>query len=271
MRLAPQVGEAMINANRNLSAYESFGVPVWPDSLADYAGPLAGFLTGLERCETGYLRDGALRHAAVPAGPGRAPGEALEREGAEIAMAAAREEDGQFRAQPVFSLLRRELMESLVRFTHGGGRKIDAWTAQHRTCSSRSTGRATTHRPSSTPTRWPNCTGSSSRHERTIAEIAAQLQGYDPQALSRRRVGEFLARLVRRCARPRQVACSTRWTACWRATSSRRSACRRTTTPRWTATPSTARSSRRGAAAAAGGGHGAGRQGLAGPVAPASA
>jgi molybdopterin molybdotransferase len=30
----------------------------------------------------------------------------------------------------------------------------------------------------------------------TIAEIAAQLQGYDPQALSAEAVGEFLARLV---------------------------------------------------------------------------
>jgi molybdopterin-guanine dinucleotide biosynthesis protein A len=33
----------------------------------------------------------------------------------------------------VFCLLRHDLLESLVRFTHGGGRKIDAWTAQHRT------------------------------------------------------------------------------------------------------------------------------------------
>jgi molybdopterin-guanine dinucleotide biosynthesis protein A len=33
----------------------------------------------------------------------------------------------------VFCLLRRELLESLVRFTHSGGRKIDAWTAQHHT------------------------------------------------------------------------------------------------------------------------------------------
>ena len=48
-------------------------------------------------------------------------------------MASAPEEDGQMRAQPVFSLIRRELMESLVRFTQAGGRKIDAWTARHRT------------------------------------------------------------------------------------------------------------------------------------------
>jgi molybdenum cofactor guanylyltransferase len=48
-------------------------------------------------------------------------------------MAAAREEDGQIRTQPVFCLLRLDLLESLVRFTHEGGRKIDAWTAQHNT------------------------------------------------------------------------------------------------------------------------------------------
>ena len=55
LRLAPQVGEVMINANRNLGAYESFGAPVWPDALPDFAGPLAGFLAGLERCETPYM------------------------------------------------------------------------------------------------------------------------------------------------------------------------------------------------------------------------
>jgi molybdopterin-guanine dinucleotide biosynthesis protein A len=32
-------------------------------------------------------------------------------------------------------------MESLVRFTHGGGRKIDAWTAQHAPCWCPSTAR----------------------------------------------------------------------------------------------------------------------------------
>src|SRR3954466_7864666 len=133
LRLAPQVGELMINANRNLAAYESFGVPVWPDSLADYPGPLAGFLTGLERCETGYLVTVPCDTPLFPQDLVARLGEALEREGADIAMAAAREEDGRLRSQPVFSLLRHDLLESLVRFTHEGGRKIDAWTGQHRT------------------------------------------------------------------------------------------------------------------------------------------
>jgi molybdopterin-guanine dinucleotide biosynthesis protein A len=133
MRLAPQVGEVIVNANRNLAAYESFGVPVWPDSLSDYAGPLAGFLTGLERCEGDYLVTVPCDTPLFPQDLVARLAEALEREDAEIAMAAAREEDGQLRSQPVFSLMKRELMDSLVRFTQAGGRKIDAWTAQHRT------------------------------------------------------------------------------------------------------------------------------------------
>lgn len=40
-------------------------------------------------------------------------------------------EDGALRVQPVFCVMKATLLESLVRFTHGGGRKIDRWTAQH--------------------------------------------------------------------------------------------------------------------------------------------
>jgi molybdopterin-guanine dinucleotide biosynthesis protein A len=139
MRLGMQVGEMMVNANRNLSAYESFGVPVWPDGLADYAGPLAGFLTGLERCETPYLLTVPCDTPLFPLDLASRLSEALLADGAEIAMAAAREaseeSDGAIamRPQPVFCLLGAALLESLVRFTQAGGRKIDRWTAQHRT------------------------------------------------------------------------------------------------------------------------------------------
>jgi molybdopterin-guanine dinucleotide biosynthesis protein A len=133
LRLQPQVGQLMINANRNLSAYESFGVPVWPDVLPDYAGPLAGFLTGLERCETGWLVTVPCDTPLFPTDLVARLAQAAQDGDAEIAMAMGREEDGKLRTQPVFSLLRVDLLESLVRFTHGGGRKIDAWTGQHRT------------------------------------------------------------------------------------------------------------------------------------------
>lgn len=133
MRLQLQVGHCMVNANRNLAAYESFGVPVWPDSLSDYAGPLAGFLTALEHSETPWLATVPCDSPLFPLDLVPRLVEALARDIADIAMVAAREDDGQLRAQPVFCLLRTDLLESLVRFTQGGGRKIDAWTAQHAT------------------------------------------------------------------------------------------------------------------------------------------
>jgi len=131
MRLSPQVGHMMINANRNLGAYESFGVPVWPDALADYPGPLAGFLAGLEHCETPYL-------VTVPCDTPNFPEDlvsrlaaALERDDADIAMASTTGADG-VQVQPVFCLMKSTLMESLVGFTQSGQRKIDRWTAGHR-------------------------------------------------------------------------------------------------------------------------------------------
>ena len=95
------IGELMINANRNLAAYEAFGVPVWPDSLTDYAGPLAGFLTGLERCETPWLLTVPCDTPLFPLDLAERLTQAVNESGADIAMAAAREEDGQQRSQPV--------------------------------------------------------------------------------------------------------------------------------------------------------------------------
>ena len=130
-RLQPQVGALMLNANRNLAAYASMGVPVWPDALADYPGPLAGFLAGLAHCATPYL-------VTVPCDTPNFPVDLVERlaaalvaEDAEIAMAAT-QEDGHLQVQPVFCLMAATLMDSLVAYTHAGQRKIDRWAAQHR-------------------------------------------------------------------------------------------------------------------------------------------
>jgi molybdopterin-guanine dinucleotide biosynthesis protein A len=137
LQIGGGVCEILINANRNLAAYESFGVSVWPDALADYAGPLAGFLAGLEHCETPYLLTVPCDTPLLPLDLAQRLAKALESENADIAMAAAPEPDNnglvQMRTQPVFCLLRVELLESLLRFTLDGGRKIDAWTALHTT------------------------------------------------------------------------------------------------------------------------------------------
>ena len=124
--------EVLINANRNLAAYESLGVPVWPDSIDGFAGPLAGFQTGLERCETPLMLTVPCDTPLFPLDLVERLYEAMDAQDADLAMAAAPEADGTVRPQPVFCLLKIDLLESLVKFTQGGGRKIDAWTAQHR-------------------------------------------------------------------------------------------------------------------------------------------
>ncbi len=131
MRLQPQVGHALINANRNLSAYESMGVPVWPDPLADHPGPLAGLLAGLEHCETPYLVTVPCDTPNFPADLVARLAQALADADAEIAMAATPDAGG-VQVQPVFCLLQTALLESLVAFLHAGERKIDRWTARHR-------------------------------------------------------------------------------------------------------------------------------------------
>ena len=132
-RLRPQVGSIMLSANRNVAAYEAFGAPVWPDAttLGDYAGPLAGFITGLQHCDTPYLLTVPCDTPLFPADLVRRLADALAATGADFAVASCPEEDGQCRPQPVFCLMRVRLLESLQHFTQAGGRKIDAWTAQH--------------------------------------------------------------------------------------------------------------------------------------------
>lgn len=131
-RLAPQVGALMVNANRHADVYAAWGVPVWPDELPDYPGPLAGFLAGLAHCATPWL-------ATVPCDTPRFPVDLVARlmqavteQGAELAMAATRGPDGGLQPQPVFCLLPVALAPSLQDFVQRGQRKIDRWTGRHR-------------------------------------------------------------------------------------------------------------------------------------------
>jgi len=135
-QLQPQVGHLLINANRNLDIYQAWSSPVSTDVLmdgiTDFAGPLAGFLIGLQHCTTPYLM-------TVPCDTPRFPldlvsrlADALSQQDADIAMVSSPDEEGVLRHQPVFCLMKRELVESLKDFTDAGGRKIGAWAAQHK-------------------------------------------------------------------------------------------------------------------------------------------
>lgn len=132
-RLRPQVGALLINANRHAQVYQAWGAPVLADEMPQaFAGPLAGFLSGLQACSTPWLCTVPCDTPLFPSDLVARLAAAAEHQDADIAMACALEEDGQWRAQPVFCLLKASLAHSLQDFMQAGGRKIDAWTARHR-------------------------------------------------------------------------------------------------------------------------------------------
>jgi len=123
-RLAPQVGGVIINANQNHEEYKSFGVRVVSDAIGGYAGPLAGLHAGLSISKRPFL-------ATVPCDSPFLPADLIERlyqrideSGAELAVAKTGDQP-----HPVFSLMRRGVLDHLAEFLKGGGRKIDAWYA----------------------------------------------------------------------------------------------------------------------------------------------
>jgi molybdopterin-guanine dinucleotide biosynthesis protein A len=130
-RLLPQVGNAIINANRNLDVYRSMGVPVWPDEVPDYPGPLVGMLSGLAHCETPYL-------VTVPCDAPNYPLDLVARLAhglleinGNLATAYTRSIDQLF-PQPVFSLMHVSLQTSLRAFIASGQRKTGLWTSTQR-------------------------------------------------------------------------------------------------------------------------------------------
>jgi len=123
-RFAPQVGGVIINANQNHEEYKTFGVRVVSDAIGGYAGPLAGLHAGLSVSKRPFL-------ASVPCDSPFLPVDLIERlyqrideTGAELAVAKTGEQP-----HPVFSLMRRGVLDHLAEFLKGGGRKIDAWYA----------------------------------------------------------------------------------------------------------------------------------------------
>lgn len=131
-RIASQVGQVLINANRHLEVYQSFGYPVYSDAQSDYAGPLAGFAVALAACTTPYLLTVPCDSPLFPPDLAKRMAQGLQGAGDapfyEIAVAAR----GGY-SQPVFCLIKRELLTSLEQFMASGQRKIDQWTARHRT------------------------------------------------------------------------------------------------------------------------------------------
>ena len=132
-RLTPQCEGLVLNANGAPARFASFGLPVIPDSVENFPGPLAGILAGLDwvaanRPEISWVLSAAADCPFLPRDLVARLHRARTDENAELAVAASA---GQ--SHPVIGLwsvaLREELRHALV---VEDVRKIDRWTARYR-------------------------------------------------------------------------------------------------------------------------------------------
>lgn len=122
VRLAPQVNEVMINANRSLQEYQSFGLKIARDETDEFLGPLAGFLLGLKHAKHDLVLTVPCDSPLLPSDLVIRLYHALEKFSAEIAYASS---DGN--PHPVFCLMRKSILPSLVTYLEQGERKVSAW------------------------------------------------------------------------------------------------------------------------------------------------
>ena len=132
-RLRPQIDALVLNANGDPARFARCALPVVPDSVPGFAGPLAGVLAGLDwaathRSDCHYVVSVATDAPFLPADLVVRLAEGLDEAGADLSCATS---GG--RSHPVFGLwpvrLRDDLRGALV---DQGIRKVDLWTARHK-------------------------------------------------------------------------------------------------------------------------------------------
>jgi molybdopterin-guanine dinucleotide biosynthesis protein A len=131
-RLTPQCTSVILNANGDPERFADTGLPVVPDSVPDFAGPLAGILAGLDWAAAHAPAVADL--ASLPADCPFPPRDLVAR------LAAARQAEGKPLAcarsgdwrHPVVGLWPVALRENLRRaLTQEGLHKIEIWTGRH--------------------------------------------------------------------------------------------------------------------------------------------
>jgi molybdenum cofactor guanylyltransferase len=130
-RLRPQVRQVLVSANRNQEAYRALNVPVWPDEVPDYAGPLAGMLAGLRHCDTSFLATVPCDTPNFPADLVARLAHGLQGADADIAVAYTRRGDDLL-PQPVFCLMKTSLKDALAAFIAAGERKAGVFARDQR-------------------------------------------------------------------------------------------------------------------------------------------
>ncbi|MFK7879230.1 molybdenum cofactor guanylyltransferase MobA [Roseobacter sp.] len=133
-RLSVQVAELALNANGDPARFDRFGLPVLPDSIEGFAGPLAGVLAGLDWAAERGADTIVTAAADTPFFPGDlVPQLLLASEGMThplVLSATPNRERGRVR-HPTFGLWPVALREDLRAAIQGGLRKVVLWTDAH--------------------------------------------------------------------------------------------------------------------------------------------
>jgi len=132
-RVRPQVDVLVLNANGDPARFAAFDLPVAPDSISDFAGPLAGLLAGLDWAavhhpQAQYIVTVPADGPFVPRDLVRHMADTLATEDAELVTAASGSQ-----TYPVVGLWPVKLRPALHdAVTKEGMRKVDAWTRRFR-------------------------------------------------------------------------------------------------------------------------------------------
>ena len=129
-RLAPQVSDMVINANGDPSRFAPFALPVVADSIAGFAGPLAGVHAGLEwvKAHRPGLRYAVTVATDTPFFPPDLVARFLAALPAAPALMVARSAEG---VHPVIGLWPVALASELEAALEAGARKAGAFTEAH--------------------------------------------------------------------------------------------------------------------------------------------
>ena len=133
-RLAPQVDQLALNANGDAARFADMGLPVIPDSIAGFAGPLAGVLAGMDWAASYGAETIVTAAADTPFFPcDLVPQLLLASEGMThpLALAATPDAKRGTARHPTFGLWPVALRDDLREALEGGLRKVVLWTQEH--------------------------------------------------------------------------------------------------------------------------------------------
>jgi molybdenum cofactor guanylyltransferase len=123
-RIAPQVDEILVSANRNQATYAAFGHTVLADDMPDFKGPLAGLRQGMAAARYPLVLCVPCDTPLLPCDLAERLLAALEDNRAQVAVAAT-----QKHSHRTVCLCRRDLSDHLAAFLAQGGRKVGDWQA----------------------------------------------------------------------------------------------------------------------------------------------